>query len=191
MSLIRMKIDFDVSKATRDMRERLGNALAQCIDRVAVLQFEQVSEAFRTGGQPILKWPRMWADKVAGHYRAGGQTLRDTGELEGSFGVPPVKTKSGLNATSTISSSVGYAAFHQVGFQTSGPNYIPITKRGKTLHAPGANPNKEGLVRGVDYIVSFKGVTVPARPMIDYSDPINKKQMEEACADGLQVSFGG
>lgn len=190
MSLIKIKINIDESKATREMRERLSRALNESINAISVLQLEQVSEAFRSGGQPISKWTRLWADQVPGHSRSGGQPLRDTGALEASFFVEKVTT-SGLEAESVIASGVPYAAFHQTGFQTSGPNYIPLTRRGARLHATGANPNAEGLVRGVDFIMAWKGVTVPARPMIDYEDPINKKQIEETVLKSLQTAFGG
>ena len=59
-----------------------------------------------------------------------------------------------------------HAIFHELGFETSGPNFIPLTKKGKRSHATGRNPTKEGLVRGKDFVMAWQGVTVPKRPFM-------------------------
>lgn len=190
MSIVNISVNINAAAGKRLLEKGLAEALRIGIAAVGALQLEQVSDAFRNSGQPILKWPRLWADQVPGSHRSGGQPLRDTGTLEASFGVPQTEA-SELTATSTITSGVPYAAFHQTGFQTKGPNFIPLSRRAQRLHRPGANPKDEGLALGIDYVMAWKGVTVPARPMIDYNDPINKNQMNDAMADGLQASFGG
>lgn len=191
MSIVNISVNINAAAGKRLLEKGLAEALRVGIAKVAVAQFEQVSNAFINSGQPILKWPRLWADKVAGHYRAGGQPLRDAGPLEVSFGSTAEIESSERSASSTITSGVGYAKFHQTGFETKGPNFIPLTRRAQRLHRPGANPKGEGLALGIDYVMAWKGVRVPARPIVDYSDPINKNQMNDAMADGLQASFGG
>ena len=190
MSIVNITININSAAGKRLMEKGLAKALRVSIAKVAVAQLEQVSNAFRNSGQPMQKWPKLWADQVPGSHRSGGQPLRDTGVLEASF-APPQTEVSERTATSTIASGVPYAAFHQTGFQTKGPNFIPLTLRARRLHRPGANPKDEGLALGVDYVMAWKGVSVPARPIVDYEDPINKDQMNDAMADGLQVSFGG
>jgi len=96
-------------------------------------------------------------------YRDGGQPLRDTGSLARSLGA------SATNSGSKIKLAMHgnrYGLYQDRGFKTNGPNYIPLTKKGKRGHGTGQNPNKEGLTRGKDFAMAWKGVTVPARPFI-------------------------
>lgn len=100
---------------------------------------------------------------VATGYRNGGQPLRDTGRLAGSLhargsvrGGKLVLTMRGLK----------YGIYHDRGFKTSGPNYIPMSMKGKRGHGTGNNPHTEGLKHGKDYLMAWRGVTVPARPFI-------------------------
>lgn len=103
-------------------------------------------------------------------YRNGGQPLRDTGNLQRSIGA-----KSSLDGPTSMSFTISgalYGIFHELGFSTTGPNFIPLTKKGKRSHATGANPRTEGLLPGRDYIMARKGVTVPKRPFLV---PTNKE----------------
>lgn len=90
-------------------------------------------------------------------FRRGGEPLRDTGELFASFDFSVQPMPKG--GTMRIGSPLERAAFHQTGFTTTGPNYIPLTQKARK----GWNPK---LIRGHDYIIMAKGVTVPARPMV-------------------------
>jgi phage gpG-like protein len=97
-------------------------------------------------------------------YRNGGQPLRDTGNLQRSL-----SAKSSLDGPGRIGITIAgalYGLFHEQGFSTSGPNFIPLTRKGKRTHATGANPRSEGLLPGRDYIMARKGVTVPKRPFL-------------------------
>lgn len=150
-------------------------ALAKRLPAIAAEQMSQVNRSFVNGGQPSSKWPSI---KPIGGFRDGGQPLRSDGGLKASFHIEwPETGVFGNRARSTIASGSTYAPYHQTGFKTSGPNYIPLTLKGRRLHHPGADPAKEGLKRGVDYVMAWKGVSVPARPMIDYSDPVNAQMI--------------
>lgn len=101
-------------------------------------------------------------------YRAGGQPLVDTGKLIGSLGATASSTGNKIQLTMH---GRKYGLYQDRGFSTKGPNYIPLTMKGRRQHATGRNPNEEGLTRGRDYIVTGsrnrpRGVTVPARPFI-------------------------
>jgi hypothetical protein len=96
-------------------------------------------------------------------YRAGGQPLVDTGKLIGSLGASGTSAGSGIKVTMQ---GRKYGLYQDRGFTTKGPNFIPLTKRGRRGHATGRNPNKENLVRGKDFLMAWRGVTVPSRPFI-------------------------
>lgn len=96
-------------------------------------------------------------------YRNGGQPLRDTGKLYGSLNARARASGTSINITMK---GRKYGLYQDRGFTTKGPNYIPLTKRGKRGHGTGRNPSAEGLSRGKDYFMARKGVTVPARPFI-------------------------
>jgi hypothetical protein len=94
---------------------------------------------------------------------SGGQPLRDTGFLVGNINGDGVKRANGLGI---VIRGPRYGLYQDRGFKTKGPNYIPLTKKGRRGHATGANPNKEGLKRGKDFTMAWKGVTVPSRPFL-------------------------
>ena len=60
------------------------------------------------------------------------------------------------------------ARYHQEGFTTRGPNYIPLTNKAKRK-PPGADPELFDLVQGHDYVMAWQGVTIPARPMVRFT----------------------
>jgi phage gpG-like protein len=97
-------------------------------------------------------------------YRSGGQPLRDTGNLLRSLGARVRRI--GPNRMEVILTGPQYGIFHELGFTTSGPNYIPLTRKGARQHSTGNDPRKEGLVPGKDYMMAWGGVTVPARPFL-------------------------
>ena len=88
--------------------------------------------------------------------RAGGHPLQDNGLLRSSF-TSDVRAEQGRSIV-TVGSPLPYARYHQNGFSTSGPSYIPLTNAARR----GWNPK---LIPGWDYVV-LQGVTVPARPMV-------------------------
>jgi hypothetical protein len=77
-----------------------------------------------------------------------------------------VGSRAGRNKLRVTLRGPMYALYQDRGFSTSGPNYIPLTFKGKRKHGTGNNPNNEGLIRGKDYTMAWNGVTVPARPFL-------------------------
>lgn len=96
-------------------------------------------------------------------YRAGGQPLRNTGNLLRSMSASAMYRGGKIRIRMR---GLRYGLYQDRGFKTSGPNYIPLTRKGVRDHGTGNNPNKEGLARGKDYTMAWRGVTVPARPFI-------------------------
>lgn len=96
-------------------------------------------------------------------YRNSGKPLVGTGALARSLDSRVVPSPGGLTIELW---GLPYGGYHDSGFSTNGPNYIPLTRKGSRGHATGANPSKEGLRRGWDYLLAMDGVTVPARPFL-------------------------
>lgn len=118
--------------------------------------------------------------EAATSYRRGGKPLMDKGALAASFFIKyNFVFEADLSLLVVIASSNVTAPWHQKGFVTKGPNFIPLTLKAARDHVKGANPKNEGFEYGVDYIVAWKGVKVPERAMIDYADPVNRKQIED------------
>ena len=170
---------FRFRKATRNLMERLGAELA-------VLQMEQVNAAFKRSGQPTVSWPPIKAATNPLSYRFGGSPLQDTGLLAASWFNKDLEVTD-TSVKSRVTSSQFYAVYHQHGFRTKGPNFIPLTLKARRGHQPGANPKTEGLAEGRDYVTAWKGVTVPARPMIDYADPVNKQEIRDTIVFALKL----
>ena len=119
-------------------------------------------------------------------YRKGGKPLRDIGFLAESFFTKYAFVFEAKGAALiVVASAAPYAAWQHSGFKTKGPNFIPLTRKAQRHHVLHQNPTTEGLEQGVDYIMAWKGVDVPARPIIDYADPVNKKQI----GDVIRRSF--
>ena len=130
--------------------------------RLDELVLSQCKRRMDQGGDSEITYPRLWADGV-NSYRSGGQPLLDTRQniynrLNASQEVE------GRGVTVTVRSSL-VGVFHHFGFKTKGPNFIPLSLRARRLHLKGNDPANEGLVRGVDYIMAWRGVTVPPRPI--------------------------
>lgn len=82
----------------------------------------------------------------------------------------PVVIK-GENVQVYLRNKKKYAKWHEEGISTpkGSNNFIPLTSAGDR-HRRGANPSREGLVRGVDYIIAKNGVNVSKRPFVNRSD---------------------
>ncbi len=124
------------------------------------------------------------AAQPATSYRRGGERLRDNGQLAKSF-FKKSQTVEGKDLTCVVASSAFYAVYHQNGFKTTGPNFIPLTIKARRTHVKGNDPKLEGLEEGVDYIMAWKGVTVPESPMIDYADPIVKQKINATITEAF------
>jgi hypothetical protein len=96
-------------------------------------------------------------------YRNDGHPLRDTSAMYRSLAATGASQG---NAIRLKMQGLKYGVYQDRGIKTRGPNYIPLTRKGKRGHGTGNNPNNEGLTRGKDYMMAWRGVTVPARPFI-------------------------
>ena len=124
----------------------------------------QAKRRMAAGGESEHKYPELWEPKKAKSYRTGGQPLLDNGMLRNSLSGFSIETSEGVRSW-LIGPLV--AKYHQEGFSTEGPNYIPLTLKGRRDHTNGENPEDEGLVDGVDYIIAWNGVTVPQRKIFN------------------------
>lgn len=119
-------------------------------------EFQPIKELF--GRKPTRK-----GMKERPGYRNGGQPLRDTGALVRSLRA----RASGGSGSSTITvSGLERGIFHDKGFSTKGPNFIPLTRRAARSHASGSALVPGKLTKGWDFLIAENGVTVPARPFI-------------------------
>jgi phage gpG-like protein len=129
-------------------RERIVTTTVQGKDGKVRVRNKKITEYLMTGES----------------YRAGGQPLRDTGNLQRS-----ITAKAALVGPTRVEVTLAgalYGIFHELGFSTSGPNFIPLTRKGKREHATGRNPYAEGLTRGKDFIMAWNGVEVQKRPFL-------------------------
>ena len=152
---------------------------------------EQAKRRIDHGGDSQVRYKPLWADTFRSHsggtsYRAGGKPLLDTRQhVYNTLNAETHKTSTGMEIR--LRGSLA-AVFHHNGFKTNGPNFIPLTRRAVRDHRPGADPRHEGLVRGVDYIMMWKGVTVPARPIFRLA-PEDKRDIIKTVELHLRKTF--
>jgi phage gpG-like protein len=144
----------------------------------------QAVRRIKNKGDSTHQYPELWANKIPGHYRSGGNPLQgeSTGGLMSSLKARV--TTSANKITMRLTDGVGYGVYHQKGFKTKGPNYIPITSRGKKRHQKGNDPTKEGLVKGKDYFIAWNGVTVPQRKIFNLP-PEDVQELKRAIGDAI------
>ena len=131
-------------KATRqrtEIRQRKGRDGKMTTQAVKVTEYLVEGESYRTGGKP----------------------LRDTGYMMSQMGA---RCAAGGRGLSIMVIGPLHAIFHEKGFETSGPNYIPLTLKGRRSHAKKGKPKQEGLKQGKDFIMAWNGVKVPSRPFM-------------------------
>ena len=114
-------------------------------------------------------------------FRAGGKPLLDEGRAKDSFG-HQVKWE-GDSPVVEITTTEAYLQYHDTGFRTKGPNFIPLTReaKNKKRENPTASPDRLGLVPGIDYVMAWAGVTVPQRRLFHFT-PANSKQIADTLA---------
>ena len=127
-------------------------------------------------------YPDLWVNKVPNHYRAGSKPLQGNGGL--MAGLHSETTTRSNGVTVTLLDGSGYGVYHQHGFKTKGPNYIPMSAKGAKRHVNGRNPEEEGLVEGEDYIIAWNGVTVPQRKIYNMP-PENLEELANAVVDAI------
>lgn len=108
--------------------------------------------------------------KVISHYRAGGTPLYDTGNLFNSLkGV----TKPLSDGAALVLQGSMIALLQSRGFRTTGPNWIPFTRRAMKQRATMSGGGKSSSRRSFatsnpDGLLVARGVTVPARPLFKW-----------------------
>ena len=124
-----------------------------------------VTKTVKRGGKSVSVKQKVTEYLLEGEsYRAGGKPLRDNGDMMREMDAKA--STIGKNIQITMYGPL-HAIFHEKGFTTNGPNFIPLTLKARRSHATGKkNPAKEGLKRGKDYIMAWNGVTVPKRPFM-------------------------
>lgn len=154
---------------------------------VARVLVKQAQARIKARGSDVGGYAPLWADtakivigkgkrkREQAHYRRGGTPLYDTGDTYRSLTAKSEAISNGVRMT--LQGSM-IAAMHQTGFRTSGPNFIPFTRKAarewvvqdeakrkagtkrksKPFNATYPISKPAGLVAG-------KGVTVPARPI--------------------------
>lgn len=128
-------------------------------------QVTEMRQRKMADGRVVVKPTKVTEYLVKGQsYRSGGQPLRDTGNLMRS--VNARARKLGPSKIEVVLTGPIYGIYQERGFTTGGPNYIPMSLKGKRQHATGNDPAKEGLQYGKDYIMAWGGVTVPPRPFL-------------------------
>lgn len=176
--------------------QNLGHVIEQdLVDLVIASQPHQllVSQAKRrmsAGGDSEHTYPELWDPPFESRRRKGDQPLLDTGRLQQSLGGRTELSSDG-GTISVFLHTLLYGVFHQHGFETEGPNFIPLTNKAR-FHVVGANPFEEGLaeLRGgevwvmdndgkrvtaeslglnvePDFIMAWGGVTVPQRKIFN------------------------
>ena len=161
----------------RALQRKIGGWLADIpLDKILV---EQAKRRIDNGGDSQIRYRRLWANrfrsrKGRSHFRQGGKPLLDTRQhiyntLNGT------RTRQGNTILYTLRGSLA-AVFHHNGFKTKGPNFIPLTLHARRTHRKGNDPRLEGLVKDVDYIMAWKGVDVPARPIFRIA-PEDRRQI--------------
>ncbi len=119
--------------------------------RVDQILVGQAKRRMSDGGDSEFKYPELWEPSGVDSFRTGGQPLLDTGTLRNSLSGFSVETSQGVRSW-LIGPLV--AIYHQNGFSTDGPNFIPLTLRAKRTYSLGGmkkvleltfKPPKSGL----------------------------------------------
>jgi phage gpG-like protein len=154
---------------------------------VARVLVKQAQARIKARGSDVGGYAPLWADtakiiigkgkrkREQAHYRRGGTPLYDTGETYRSL---TAKTEAVSNGVQMTLQGSMIAAMHQTGFRTSGPNFIPFTRKAaKEWVVQDEAKRKAGTKRkskpfNATYpiskpagLVAGRGVTVPARPI--------------------------
>ena len=123
-------------------------------------------------------YPDLWVNRqgITESYRHGGSPLQDTGMLMASLHSQTTVAGNKISMRLMDGSPGGYGVYHQHGFTTTGPNFIPLSHKGR---------KKQGKLKyGKDYIVAKKGVTVPQRKIFNLP-PEDRKEIGAAIVNAI------
>lgn len=156
------------------------------ISRILV---KQAQARIKSGGSDVGGYADLWANSAKiiigkgkrrreiSHYRKGGKPLYDTGNLFRSLTSTMSVIGDGVRLTLLAPL---YGLYQHHGFKTSGPNFIPFTRRA-VRQGPEAFKTKSGefdlakitkyekghkaALKNREYAYAPNGVTVPSRPI--------------------------
>lgn len=173
---------------------------------VARILVKQAQARIKGRGSDVGGYAPLWADtakitigkgkrkREVPHYRRGGTPLYDTGETFRSLTATTEAVGNGVRMT--LQGSM-IAAMHQQGFRTSGPNFIPFTRKAAKQWVVEdeakrkAGTKRKGKPSNAIYpiasplgLVAGKGVTVPARPIFAMPQTA-KREVSRAIARAL------
>ena len=152
-----------------------GNAEAT-FGSLGVVLRSQAVRRIHNSGDSTHKYPELWANKVEGHYRSGGKPLQDTGALMASLHSETKVSGNRISLNLKDGSPGGYGVYHQAGFTTKGPNFIPMSPKGRR--------GEPKLKYGKDFIIAKGGVTVPQRKIFNLP-PEDRKELGEAIVNAI------
>lgn len=146
---------------------------------LSVILLSQAIRRVENGGDTTHRYPTLAADKWEGHWRAGGNPLKDTGKLLN--GLTSKQTVEGDTIRVSVFTDELYPVYHQHGFRTKGPNFVPLTQDAKdrypefaAITARGKDFEKEAESKGFfrtgpkrNYFMAWQGVTVPQRKIVN------------------------
>mgnify|MGYP005828004349 CR=1 FL=1 len=138
----------------------------------------QAVRRIHNNGDSVWKYRDLWVNRhgITESYRFGGSPLEDTGMLMASLHSQTTVAGNKISMTLMDGSPGGYGVYHQHGFTTTGPNFIPLSHKGR---------KKQGKLKyGKDYIVAKKGVTVPQRKIFNLP-PEDRKEIGAAIVNAI------
>ena len=173
---------FGIRDTAKQARKILAGRLASArIDNVLV---SQAKRRIEQSGDSQHRYPQLWVDRVGiTSYRSGGKPLWDTATHIYNR-ISGVTRTRGVGQIRFMLRSSLIGAYHQAGFKTKGPNYIPLTRR--AARASGSKSAKaRGYRFGEDYIMAWRGVTVPQRKLFNLP-PENQTELRDSVARALR-----
>jgi len=129
--------------------------------RLGEVLVAQAQRRIENGGDSEHRYPDLWDHP--GSFRRGGEPLLTEGFMQGLSGWVDEITE----GIKIVLGGTLIHIYHQHGFETKGPNFIPLTLKARRTHRKGQDPKKEGLVPGEDYIMAWGGVKVPQRKVFN------------------------
>lgn len=173
----------------RDLDQSLTAALTARLqargNAIAAVLVTQARRRVANKGDSTHRYPDLWATRTGLGFRAHGEPLRDRGQLLAALSAQAAPINDGVSLRLLDGTPDHYGVYHQHGFETKGPNFIPLTLKARRIHRKGNDPKAEGLVRGKDYIMAWHGVTVPQRKLFNMP-PEDLREIRWAIAAALK-----
>lgn len=156
-------MSIDPSRLGGEIRRRVLRRLSD--SQLGTVLVAQAHRRIENGGDSEHKYPDLWINRVPfDGFRKGGQPLRDQGQLMQSLN--GATERNGDTVTIRLQTPLMYPVYHQHGFTTKGPNYIPLSAAARRFSRV-ADAFAAGLKRGTDFLIFRKGVTVPQRKIFN------------------------